>query len=46
MPFKPAYARQDVRFEPDERPALSLARGLGFQYAMLCVATVVLVPTY
>ena len=45
MAFHPIQARQDVRYEPDERPALPLALGLGFQYAMLCVATVVLVPT-
>lgn len=45
MPFKPTPMRQDVRFEPDERPALPLTLGIGFQYAMLSVASVVLVPT-
>ena len=45
MPFSPAPLRQDVRFEPDERPALPLALGLGTQYALLSVASVVLVPT-
>ena len=37
--------RQDVRYEPDERPALPVTIGLGIQYAMLCIAGVVLTPT-
>ena len=35
---------QDVRYEPDERPPLPLMIGLGLQYAMLTVASVVLSP--
>ena len=35
---------QDVRYEPDERPPVALTVGLGFQYAMLSVAGVVLTP--
>ena len=44
MAASPVQVRQDVRFEPDERPPLALALGLGLQYAMLSVASVVLVP--
>ena len=35
---------QDVRYEPDEQPPLPLTIGLGLQYAMLTVASVVLSP--
>lgn len=45
MPFHPKPIHQDVRFEPNERPAVPLALGLGLQYAMLSVASVVLAPT-
>ncbi len=41
----PARARQDVRFEPDERPPLPIAAGLGLQYALICLASIVLTPT-
>ncbi len=41
----PALARQDVRFEPDERPPLPVAAGLGVQYALICLASIVLTPT-
>ena len=41
----PAHARQDVRYEPDERPPLPITAGLGVQYAILCIATVILTPT-
>ena len=37
--------RQDVRYEPDERPPLPITVGLGIQYAVLCIASVVLTPT-
>ena len=40
----PAHARQDVRYEPDERPPLPITIGLGVQYAMLCLASIVLTP--
>ncbi len=35
---------RDVRYEPDERPPAALALGLGFQFAMLAVAGIVLTP--
>ena len=35
---------QDVRYEPDERPPLPLTLGLGLQYAVLTVTSVVLTP--
>ena len=41
----PGLARQDVRFEPDERPPLPMAAGLGVQYALICLASIVLTPT-
>ncbi|MDE0249170.1 MAG: hypothetical protein OXO56_14740 [Gammaproteobacteria bacterium] len=41
----PAHAPQDVRYEPDERPGLPITIGLGLQYAVLCIASVVLTPT-
>ena len=33
-----------VRYEPDERPPLALAGGLGIQLAVLCIAGVALTP--
>ncbi len=42
--MNPARARQDVRYEPDDRPPLPITIGLGVQYAMLCIASVVLTP--
>ena len=38
-------ARRDVRYEPDEQPPRLLALGLGLQYAMIAVPSVVLGPT-
>ncbi len=35
---------QDIRYEPDERPPHPLAFGLGFQYAMLAIAGIVVTP--
>ena len=40
-----AAVTRDVRFEPEERPPATLALGLGFQFAMLTVAGIVLTPT-
>ena len=40
-----AHAHQDVRYEPDERPPLPITAGLGVQYAILCIASVILTPT-
>ena len=40
----PAHTRQDVRYEPDDRPPLPITVGLGVQYAMLCIASIVLTP--
>ena len=36
---------RDVRYEPEERPPPVLALGLGFQFAMLTVAGIVLTPS-
>ena len=36
--------QQDVRYEPDDRPPLPITIGLGVQYAMLCIASIVLTP--
>lgn len=38
----PSY--QDIRYEPDEQPPLSLVLGLGCQYALIYVASIVLTP--
>ena len=35
---------RDVRYEPEEQPPPALALGLGFQFAMLTVAGIVLTP--
>ena len=40
-----ADARRDVRYEPDESPPRLLSLGLGMQYAMLAVPSIVLSPT-
>ena len=40
-----AVNRQDVRYEPDERPPLPITVGLGIQYAIICIASVILTPT-
>ena len=37
-------AQDDIRYEPDERPAHILSVGLGFQAAMLTLAGIVLTP--
>ena len=39
-----AGQRQDVRYEPDERPPLPVTAGLGIQYAIICIASVILTP--
>ena len=44
MASTPAGATRDLRYEPDERPPPALAFGLGFQFAMLSVAGIVLTP--
>ena len=44
MPQTAAVTARDVRYEPDERPPAPLALGLGFQFAMLTVAGIVLTP--
>ena len=38
-------SRQDVRYEPHERPPLPATAGLGAQYALICIASIVLTPT-
>ncbi|WP_425155086.1 hypothetical protein [Candidatus Palauibacter sp.] len=40
----PSLARQDVRYEPPDRPPLAITAGLGLQYALLCIASIVLTP--
>ena len=40
-----SHSRRDVRYEPDERPPLFLTAGLGLQYAMLAVASIIITPT-
>ena len=44
MADQPTATHQDIRYEPDERPPLALSIGLGFQYAILAVAGIVLTP--
>ena len=39
-----AHAHAEILYEPDERPPFMLGVGLGFQYALLIVAGVVLTP--
>ena len=39
-----AAGMRDVRYEPEEQPPPALALGLGFQFAMLTVAGIVLTP--
>ena len=45
MESSDAVARRDVRYEPDESPPNLLSLGLGLQYAMIAVPSVVLGPT-
>jgi len=40
-----ADVRRDLRYEPDESPPNLLSLGLGMQYAMLAVPSIVLSPT-
>ena len=40
-----ADARRDVRYQPDERPPLLVSCGLGLQYAMIAIPSIVLTPT-
>ena len=44
MDSRAAHARQDVRYEPDDRPPHLLSVGLGLQYALLNVTATVLTP--
>ena len=39
-----AGGERDLRYEPEEQPPPALALGLGFQFAMLTVAGIVLTP--
>ena len=45
MESNDAGARRDVRYEPDESPPGLLSLGLGLQYAMMAVPSIVLGPT-
>ena len=40
-----ARSPRDVRYEPDDRPPLLLTTGLGFQYALLSIAGIIITPT-
>ncbi|MCY4123389.1 MAG: hypothetical protein OXG72_20975 [Acidobacteria bacterium] len=40
-----ADVRRDVRYEPDDKPSHPLSLGLGLQYAMVAVPSIVLGPT-
>ena len=40
-----SHTHRDVRYEPDERPPLLLTTGLGLQYAMVAIATIIITPT-
>jgi len=40
-----APTEQHVRYEPNDRPPLPITIGLGLQYALISVASVVLAPT-
>ena len=42
-PEQPAGQRR-VRFEPDDRPPVALVAGMGFQFAVLAIAGIVLTP--
>ena len=44
MADQPTLTQQDIRYESDERPPFALTIGLGFQYAALVVAGIVLTP--
>ena len=44
MSAQTASSHDDIRYEPDERPAHILSVGLGFQAAMLTLAGIVLTP--
>ena len=44
MASTPARATRELRYEPEEQPPPALALGLGFQFAMLSVAGIVLTP--
>ena len=45
MPSGAAGARRDVRYVPDESPPHLLSLGLGIQYAIIAVPSIVLTPT-
>ena len=35
---------RNIRFEPDDRPPVALTAGMGLQFAVLCIAGIVLTP--
>ena len=45
MASSAAETRRDIRYEPDETPPRLLSLGLGMQYAMIAVPSIVLTPT-
>ncbi len=44
MADQPADIHQDIRYEPDERPPLALLLGLGLQYAVIAMASIMVTP--
>ena len=36
--------RTDIRYQPDDKPPVTLAFGLGLQRAVLCIAGIALTP--
>lgn len=44
MADRPTDAHQDIRYEPDERPPRPLLLGLGLQYAVIAMASIMIIP--
>ena len=44
MADQSTQSHQDIRYEPDERPPLPLLFGLGFQYAVIAMASIMVTP--
>ena len=40
-----SQSRREVRYEPDELPPFLLTVGLGFQYALLVISGIIIIPT-
>ncbi len=44
MPNDTQESRPNVRYEPNEKPPLAITVGLGLQFAVLCIAGIVITP--